>query len=716
MKLTKYIIGGLAALALVGCKDKMRELNTNPDTIGSTDPRYLFLGAMSDLDYDSRGAATQKWQTAINMQYFVHQDGAGSGTYCNDQAMSWSSIPATGYHYSWYKSRGYSLTSIMNYIDDNLDETEALKYQDLRAICGIVKIYESFRIFQNYGANVYSQAFKGITEGITLPEYDIFNNETYEAMDDELAGYIAVLEQPANEGTVDLGMYDPIYGYELPEGAPAAKVAPAVRGNYTEQRTLWKKFGNSYRLYMAWIMKKVDQARFDKVLSETSASGRYESAEDGAFVYLNGPSSGGGVYQTAESSDISWRYAVTDNFISYLKNLDDPRLPLLARANNLYEANTALEWIRKYYPCSLEYRQVYNVETKKWEQRNWNGVFDFETDPMLAYQGQSANPYDADKTNAGKLWGQLYFTFRFYAPGYIPGDEKHNETLFPWTVTNPNDPTDTYTIVSRADTSFQIEVCCRPQGRYYKSAGGDYGSNNDGLNGFDGTSDDRWSLYFRNPIYTYPEYCFMMAYLTLDGVNTGKSADEWYNNGVTSAMEELQGTAIRSNIQVATNLEHTHTDERYGLRYINPEIKGINDNGVYSITDKIAPYVSSVALSTFSGVEAQKAAVVGQMWIYGYTDPVKVWDWWRITGYPTIKHIESPADRPTDRLPYWMEPHASDDNETILEWPRRASLPQPDAANNDNYNATRNELMKQPNYGTTYGDNSGRIYWDTQGL
>ena len=716
MKLTKYIIGGLAALALVGCKDKMRELNTNPDTIGSTDPRYMFLGAMSDLDYDSRGAATQKWQTAINMQYFVHQDGAGSGTYCNDQAMSWSGIPATSYHYSWYKSRGYSLVSIMNYIDDNLDETEALKYQDLRAICGIVKIYESFRIFQNYGANVYSQAFKGITEGITLPEYDIFSNETYEAMDDELAGYIAVLEQPANEGTVDLGMYDPIYGYELPEGAPAAKVAPAVRGNYTEQRTLWKKFGNSYRLYMAWIMKKVDQARFDKVLSETSASGRFETAEDGAFVYLNGPSSSGGVYQSAESTDISWRYAVTDNFISYLKNLDDPRLPLLARANNLFEDNSALKWIKAYYPESLEYRQVYNVETKTWSKESWNGVWDFWTNPMLAYQGQSANPYDADKTNAGKLWGQLYFTFRFYAPGYKPGDEKHNETLFPWTVTNPNDPTDTYTIVSRADTSFQIEVCCRPQGRYYKSAGGDYGSNNDGLNGFDGTSDDRWSLYFRNPIYTYPEYCFMMAYLTLDGVNTGKSADEWYNNGVTSAMEELQGTAIRSNIQVATNLEHTHTDDRYGLRYINPEIKGINDNGVYSITDKIAPYVSSVALSTFSGVEAQKAAVVGQMWIYGYTDPVKVWDWWRITGYPTIKHIESPADRPTDRLPYWMEPHASDDNETILEWPRRASLPQPDAANNDNYNATRNELMKQPNYGTAYGDNSGRIYWDTQGL
>ena len=715
MKLTKYILGGLAALALVGCKDKMRELNTNPDTIGTTDPRYMLLGALSDLDYDSRGAATQKWQTAINMQYFVHQDGAGTGTYCDDQAMSWSSIPATGYHYDWYKSRGYRLQSIMNYIDDNMDETEAQRYQDLRAICGIMKMYQAFRIFQNYGANVYSQAFKGITEGITLPEYDIFNNETYEALDDELAGYIAVLEAPANEGTPALDVYDPIYGYKLPEGGAQAMVPPAVRGNYDEQRTLWKKFANTYRLYMAWIMRNVDESRFNQVLAETTASGRFESAEDGAFVYLNGPSSSGGVYQTAESSDISWRYAVTDNFISYLKSLNDPRLPLLARANNLFEANAALDWISRFYPDSLEVRNVYDEETKSWSLQSWGDVFDFHSDPMKAYQGQSPNPYDADKTNPGKFWGTISYTFRFYAPGYIPGNTEHNETLFPWTVTNPNDPSDTYTIQMHPDTSFTVELCCRPQGRYYKSAGGDYGSNNDGLNGFDGTSADRWSLYFRNPIYTYPEYCFMMAYLTLDGVNTGtKSAQDWYAEGVTAAMEELQYKAITSNIQVATNLEHTYTDERYGLRYINPEIVGINDNGVYSITDKIGSYVSSVALSTFGDLESQKAAIVGQMWIYGYPDPVKVWDWWRLTGYPTITEVETPADRPTDRLPYWVAPHPSDDHEKLLEWPRRSSLPQPDVANNNNYNATRDQLLKDPNYGTIYGDNSGRIYWDTE--
>ena len=716
MKLTKYILGGLAALALVGCQDKMRELNTNPDTIGDTNPEYMFLSAMSNLDYDSRGVGQGRWSSGVNMQYFVYYTGAGDGTYCDDQAMKWSSLPMISYYYSWYKSVGYRMVSIMNYIDDNLDEAAAQKYQDLRAICGIVKVYEAFRVFQNYGANVYSQAFKAITDGITLPEYDIFSNETYEALDDELAGYIAVLEQQ-NSGQCDLGVYDPIYGYVLPEGAAQAAMAHVSRGNYDEQRTLWKKFANTYRLYMAWIMKNADQARFDKVLAETSASGRFESASDGAYTYLNGPSNGSNssaTYAAAENADISTLYSVSDNFVWYLKQLNDPRLPLLARANNLYEANTALEWIKKYYPDSLEQHMVYNDETKTWSLQSWNGVFDFWTDPMLAYQGQSPNPYDADKTNAGKFWGQSTFTFTFYAPGYIKGDEEHNKTLFPWTVTNPNDPTDTYTIETRADTSFSIEIGSRPQGRYFLSAGGQYGRyDGQGRNGFDGTDADRFSLYFRRPLYTYPEYCFMMAYLSLDGVNTGKSADEWYNTAVTSAMEELQNTAITSNIQVATNLIHTHEDETYGLQYINPEIVGINDNGVYSITDKIGSYVTSVALSNFSD---QKAAVVGQMWIYSYLDPVKMWDWWRITGYPKIVEVETPADRPTDRLPYWVEPHANADYEKVLEFPRRSALPQPEAANNANYNAARDELMKQANYGTTYNDNSGRIYWDTQGL
>ena len=717
MKLTKYILGGLAALALVGCKDKMRELNTNPDTIGNTDPQYMFLSAMSDLDNDSRGAVATKWGAGTNMQYFVYYSGATDGTYCDEQAMKWASMGMLSYYYSWYKSKGYNMVSIMNYIDQDMDETAAQKYQDLRAICGIVKIYEAFRIFQNYGANVYTQAFKAISDGITLPEYDIFDNEMYEALDDELAGYIAVLEQP-NEGNYDLGVYDPIYGYKLPDGAPALG-APATRSNYEEQRTMWKKFGNSYRLYMAWIMRNVDGTRFDQVLSEALASGVFESAEDGAYTYLNGNNNNGGIYNCAEAADISTRYSVSDNFVAYLKSLDDPRLPLLVRPNDMYQANTDLQWIRNYFPDSLEKHQVYDKNTKTWSEVSWDGVWDFWDEPKLAYQGQSANPYDYDQTAPGKFWGQNTYTLHFYHPDTKPGDQDYNESLGPWTLQNKGTVSEDYPAqwtVYTYDTSFSIVVGGRPQGRYFVANGGSqYGPTYDGnsRNGADGTMDNRASIFLRQPLYTYPEFCFMMAYLSLDGVNTGKSADIWYEAGVTAAMEELQGDAIRADVQVATNLEHVYTDETWGTNVINPEIEGINDNGVYSIDDKIAPYVNQVALSNFSD---KKAAVVGQMWIYAYMNPTKMWDWWRITGYPKIIDVDLPSNRPTDRLPYWVTPYAQGDKTKQLYFPRRGALPQPEAANNTNYNNARNELLKQANYGSTYDENTGRIYWDTQGL
>lgn len=713
MKITKYLIGGLAALALVGCKDKMRELNTNPDTIGKTDPRYMFMNAMQDFDNPSRGFVANNAQTAgSQMQYFVYYTGAQDGRYCDKQAMNYTTLGTISYYYDWYKSVGYKMVSLQNYIDDNLSATDALKYQDLKAICGIVKIYEAFRVFQNYGAAVYSEAFDAITEGITLPKYDIFNNEVYESMDDELAAWIAVLEAPANENTAQLGVYDPVYGYTPNAGMGA----PNTRDNYTQQRELWKKFANSYRLYMAWIMKDVDQARFTKVLAETQTSGWYESAEDGAYTYMNGYSENGGIYNCAEAADISTLYSVSDNFVSYLKELSDPRLPLLARANNLYDANNAMKWMQAYYPDSLANHWYYNSTTQNWESLSWNGVLDFDADPLLAYQGQSANPNDYDRSGPQHFWGASTFTFRFYHPDYEPGNTEHNDNLGPWTVTNKGTTSEkfpaSYTVYN-ADTSFTIELGSRPQGRYFVPGGGaQYGAyDGQARNGFDGSVEDRPNIFMRHPLYTYPEFCFLMAYLTQTGETTGKSADAWYEDGVKAAMKELQADAIRYGVQVATNTEHTYYTEATGTRYVNPEIKGINDNGVYSISENmIANYVANNALGSATD---KIEAISGQMWIYCYKQPAKMWDWWRKTGYPEIKEVTSPANRPSGL--YWVKPTAQGDGNQ-LEWPRRAALPQPEAINNANYNAAREVLLGTPNYGSTYNENTGRIYWDKQGL
>lgn len=713
MKITKYLIGGLAALALVGCKDKMRELNSNPNTIGETDPRYMFLNGTADLD-NVRGSIESATQNdGVTMQYFVYYSGASEGQYCNTEKKSYTSPGSISYYYSWLYSVGYKMTLLQNYIDDNItDAAQQQRYQDLRAIAGIVKVYEAFRVFQNYGAAVYSQAFKAITEGITLPKYDLFSNEVYESLDDELAGYIAVLEAPANESTVELGVYDPIYGYTV----NPAEGAPDALGNYDQQRTKWKKFANSYRLYMAWIMKAADGARFNQVLAATKASGWFTSAEDGAFAYLNGNNANNGVYNSDGSSNISLNYSVTDNFISYLKYLNDPRLPLLARANDLYEANTGMQWMANYFPDSLQKHWVYNDSLKTWSQKNWGDVLDFQADPMMAYQGQSPNPEDYNESGPGMFWGQRTFTFRFYHPSYIPGDTEGNKNLGSWTVNNVGTVSDDYPAtwtIENPDTSFTISVACRPQGRYFIASGGKTFGDNAGASGNNGNDGEvsNSNKFYRQPLYTYPEFCFMMAYLTQNGEVTGQSADTWYADGVTAAMEELQGDAIRYGVQVATNTAYTYYNESTGQTItINPEIVGINDNGVYSITNQISTYVSAQALANATD---KNEAIVGQMWIYAYKQPVKMWDWWRITGYPKIITVATPADRPNGL--YWVRPYTESSGDA-LDWPRRCNLPSTEAANNDNWNAIRDELLLQPNYGATYNQTTGRIFWDKQGL
>ena len=74
--ISKYIFGGvlLSALALTGCKDKMRELNTNQTSLQSTDPRYMFFAATRLFDNsDGRGfCATRSMSIGRWMQYFAN--------------------------------------------------------------------------------------------------------------------------------------------------------------------------------------------------------------------------------------------------------------------------------------------------------------------------------------------------------------------------------------------------------------------------------------------------------------------------------------------------------------------------------------------------------------------------------------------------------------------------------------------------------------------
>lgn len=692
-QLTKYIVGGLAALALVGCKDKMRELNTNPNTIGTTDPRYIFLSTTQDFESGRGIISNQYASTGVLMQYFVSYTGAANGSYCNQQALEFMQPASAGDAWGFFYGNSKQLVALQQYIDNIVAAELQPQYQDLRAVCGVLKIFQAFRVFADYGAAVYTQAFQA-NDGITKPAYDLFDNTIYEALDDELKGYIAVLAAAPALNTVELGLYDIFYGYQ-----PSVSGAPITVTDYAAQRDRWKKFGNATRLEMAWRMKNVDATRFSQVLSEVTATPDQlmENAADGAFAFLNGYGQNGAIYNSDDVNKISVEYSVGHSFVTYLKQTNDPRLPLLARPNQLGEDNDNYQWVKTYFPDSLQLRQVFDKTSNTWSEQPWGTVLS-DAIPLNRFQGQNTDPFGYNGSNPGHAWGQRSFSFHFYHPNYKPNDTEFNKTLGPWTVTSPTDGS-TFTIIN-ADTTLSVAVASRPQGRYFIACGGktEGDGTTNGANGLDGSVANISSIYMSHPVYTYVEQCFMLAFLAVDnGSINGQTASQWYENGVRTAMAELQLDALRYQIQIATNIEYV-------------KIPTINDNGVYDLTSKIDAYLAANSLDLAAD---KKEAIAAQMWVYCYNQPIKMWNWWRMTGYPKMVQVNSLAEEPG--IPYLAKPYTRTAQEP-LQYPRRCRLPQPNTMNNDNYNVMKTELVNLPNYGATIEETVGRIYWDVNGL
>ena len=83
MKKYKYLFAGLCSMfMLTGCLDNFQELNTNPESLGSVDPRSAFTGATQNFNNCSRSHLTAKYSgTMVYMQYLVSSGGPSEGYY-----------------------------------------------------------------------------------------------------------------------------------------------------------------------------------------------------------------------------------------------------------------------------------------------------------------------------------------------------------------------------------------------------------------------------------------------------------------------------------------------------------------------------------------------------------------------------------------------------------------------------------------------------------
>ena len=111
MKTIKYLFAGLcSAFLLTGCLDEYKDLNTNPEQMGTVDPRNEFTGATLNFDNSSRAHLTNLYGgTMIYMQYLVGNGGASAGSYVSPTRPNEHPQPGNLAYSYYYNSFGRNL-------------------------------------------------------------------------------------------------------------------------------------------------------------------------------------------------------------------------------------------------------------------------------------------------------------------------------------------------------------------------------------------------------------------------------------------------------------------------------------------------------------------------------------------------------------------------------------------------------------------------------
>lgn len=391
-KIKSILIGVCTLIMLTGCLDDYKELNTDPELLGQTDPRNAFTGATMNFNNNSRGHLTSKYSGVMQyMQYLVSYTGASEGTYVNPVSTSGRPSPYTPYYGDYFGQIGLQLRYLVNTVIPA--NAEADRFQDLTAIANILETYEAWLMFDVCGAAPYTEALKLASDGIRAPRYDLYQKDLngeplYKVFDQKVKENIIVL-QNSNENQYNLGNNDYFYKGDIAK---------------------WIKFSNTLRIKMAQRLEKADNSFYKGVLSDVlSNSGGIISNQDESCIYHH-PNEFND--NTDDMHILTYQYCASRALVNFLVAYDDPRLPLLVRRNGFGDGNNNetnddnFETVKKYYPD-------YETRFSQWVNHRFNGM--------------SANP-DSSSSDWSK---NSYYTIEYVDDGGVDRtlEIRHNSQI-----------------------------------------------------------------------------------------------------------------------------------------------------------------------------------------------------------------------------------------------------------------------------------------------
>lgn len=490
MKKIKYLLTGMCCslFLFTGCLEDYQELNTDPEQLGTADPRNIFTGATQNFNNSSRAHLTGKYSgTMIYMQYLVSSGGASSGSYISLAKPNERPEPYAPAYNDYFGTFGLRLDYLINTVIPTNEE--AARYSDVAAVAQILLSYKQWQVLDTYGAAPITEAFRAQSEGIRTPRYDLFQKSLdgtpmYKKIDADVKNAVAKL-QASDANQYQLGNNDFFYGGDVKK---------------------WIKFGNTLRVKMAQRLEKADGTFYNSVVDEVLASGdNVIAANDESCIYYH-PNDYNN--NTDDIQGITSNYCASAAFVNYLKEYDDPRLPVMVRRNGFGEGNNNTlndEWFevfKKEYP---DYAATYPEFVGR-------------------YVGMSANPDKAD--------------------------EVYNRSAY---LTLP------YHLESGVEANLDIRINSQAESRYFVKNGGKNGNNNMPARAIEAQAfeinQDKITCF--TPILTYPETCFMLAEIAIKkGTSVaGKDATAWFRTGIRASMEQYGNWA--KNMYVIAQVSET---------------------------------------------------------------------------------------------------------------------------------------------------------------
>lgn len=301
-----YILAGTVILiSFAACKKDLIKTNTDPNSVSVDvfDPNNILTATqlyytgstdnaieVEETEIQGAGAMIQHWAST-------------SGYFFGDK---YTGAPTSG---GWGSFFDHTYTSTIKYAVDLYTTTSGKpQYKNLHQIARIVKAMAFERITDVYGDVPYFQAGKAYTNAIYFPKYDK-QQDIYADLLKEVEQATDSLDENADKPAGDL-----FYSHA------------------DDQIGEWKKFGRTLLLRMAMRLTKVDPTTAKAYVTKLQGLTMTSNSDNAIVVHgTNDPLTINRIYRgIGEDGDMQLSGQISKTFIDFLKDNNDPRLPVLS--------------------------------------------------------------------------------------------------------------------------------------------------------------------------------------------------------------------------------------------------------------------------------------------------------------------------------------------------------------------------------------------------